>query len=196
MLRRIVIGLLLLTWPSASFAVDPLTLLLLRMLRDQIITSSAQNAIERQQADRRAPETYVPPPSPYALDDAKLRSLIDEGFVYLTPAQRDEVYASVRRALADPKNAAMRPVIVQELAVKASAVRQAHERLENLSDDEKDAIVRQARDEYVKLPPDERRQMIQVLQSGLAPIPHELNERMLAAFGGVQSAAAEPDKIP
>jgi hypothetical protein len=38
--------------------------------------------------------------------------------------------------------------------------------------------------------------MVQVLQSGIAPIPRELNDRMLAAFSSVQSAAAEPSKIP
>jgi hypothetical protein len=196
MLRRILIGLLMLAWSSASFAVDPLTLILLRLVRDQIIASSAQSAIEGMQREDESRKVIVLPPAPYVLEDSKLRALIDEGFVYLTPAQRDEVYVSVRRALGDPKNAALRPMIVQELALKASAVRQAHEKLENLSEDEKNAIVSQARGEYVELPPAERRQMIQVLQSGIAPIPRELNERMLAAFGGVQSAAAEPDKIP
>ncbi len=192
MLRRSLIGLLMVAWSSASFAVDPLTLMLLRVLRDQIITSSAQSAVEGMQREDKEPQVIVLPPSPYALEDSKLRSLIDEGFVYLTPAQRDEVYVSVRRALADPKNVALRPLIVQELAMKASAVRQAHEQLNNLSEGEKKTIVSQARKEYLSLPPEERQQMIQVLQSGIAPIPHDLNDRMLAAFGSVQSAAADP----
>ena len=191
MLRRILIGLLLLTWSSASFAVDPLTLILLRVLRDQIISHSAQTAVEGMQSEDKEPKAIVPPPSPYALEDSKLRALIDEGFVYLTPAQRDEVYVSVQRALADPKNANLRPMIVQELALKASAVRQAIEQLNNLSENQKQTIVSQAREEYLKLSPEERRLMVQVLQSGLAPIPRELNDRMLAEFGSVQAVAAQ-----
>lgn len=191
MLRRILIGLLLLTWSSASFAVDPLTLVLLRVLRDQIISHSAQTAVEGMQSADKEPKAIVPPLSPYALEDAKLRALIDEGFVYLTPAQRDEVYVSVQRALADPKNANLRPMIVQELALKASAVRQAIEQLNNLSENQKQTIVSQAREEYLKLSPEERRLMVQVLQSGLAPIPRELNDRMLAEFGTVQAVAAQ-----
>lgn len=191
MLRRILIGLLLLTWSSASFAVDPLTLILLRVLRDQVISHSAQTAVEGMQSEDKNRKVIVPPPSPYALEDSKLRALIDEGFVYLTPAQRDEVYVSVQRALADPKNANLRPMIVQELALKASAVRQAIEQLNNLSENQKQTIISQAREEYLKLTPEERRLMIQVLQSGMAPIPRELNERMLAEFGSVQAVAAQ-----
>ena len=191
MLRRILIGLLLLTWSSASFAVDPLTLILLRVLRDQIISHSAQTAVEGMQSADKEPKAIVPPPSPYALEDSKLRALIDEGFVYLTPAQRDEVYVSVQRALADPKNANLRPMIVQELALKASAVRQAIEQLNNLSENQKQTIISQAREEYLKLNPEERRLMVQVLQSGMAPIPRELNDRMLAEFGNVQAVAAQ-----
>lgn len=190
MLRRILIGLLLLTWSSASFAVDPLTLVLLRVLRDQIISHSAQTAVEGMQSADKDPKAIIPP-SPYALENSKLRALIDEGFVYLTPAQRDEVYVSVQRALADPKNANLRPMIVQELALKASAVRQAIEQLNNLSENQKQTIVSQAREEYLKLSPEERRLMVQVLQSGLAPIPRELNDRMLAEFGSVQAVAAQ-----
>lgn len=190
MFRHSLSGLLLLVWCSGSFAVEPVTLILLRLLRDQIITSSAQSAIEGMQRQDEGRKMIVLPPPPYVLEDTKLRTLIDEGFIHLTPAQREEVYVSVRRALADPKNAYLRPLIVQELALKASAVRQAHEQLNNLSEDEKKTIVSQAREEYLGLPPEERRQMIQVLQSGIAPIPRELNDRMLAEFRSVQAVAA------
>jgi len=191
MFRRSLLCLLLLVWCSDSFAIEPVTLILLRMLRDQIVTSSAQSAVEGMQRGDEGSKTIVLPPPPYVLEDPKLRALIDEGFVYLTPAQREEVYVSVRRALADPKNAYLRPMIVQELALKASAVRQALEQLNNLSEDEKKTIVSQAREEYLNLPPEERRQMIQVLQSGIVPIPRELSERMLAEFSSVQAVAAQ-----
>ncbi|OGA47859.1 MAG: hypothetical protein A3F74_24570 [Betaproteobacteria bacterium RIFCSPLOWO2_12_FULL_62_58] len=182
---------LLALWPSVAFAVDPLTLFLLRMLRDQIISSGIETAIEGVQRNEPQPVLVIPP-APYDLDDRKLRTLIDEGFVHLSSAQREEVFASVKRVLSDPKNAAMRPYLVQELAIKASAVRQAHERLTNLSQAQKRAIAAEARTEYEKLPPDERRQMFQVLQSGVVPLPRDLNEMILAEFGSVQAMAGAP----
>ncbi len=182
MLRRILFGSLLLIWCSASFALDPLTLMLLRVLRDQVITSSAEAAYEGAQSEDAKPKMAVMPPPPYVMEDQKLRALIDEGFVYLTAAQREEVYAGVRRGLADPKNAHLQPLILQELALKASAMRQAHEQLNNLSYGQKQTIADQARAEYANMSAEERRQMIRVLQSGMAPIPRDLNDMILAEF--------------
>jgi len=130
------------------------------------------------------------PLPPYVLEDRKLRTLIDEGFVHLTAAQREEVFSGVRRGLADPKNAHLQPLIIQELALKASAVRQAHEQLNNLSYSEKKAIAGQAREEYAGMSSGERLQMIQVLQSGMAPIPRDLNDMILAEFGRVPAVAS------
>jgi len=190
MFRRSLLGLLLLVWSSGSFAVEPLTLILLRVLRDQLITSSAQAVVEGAQREGDRSRMAILPPPPYVMEDRKLRMLIDEGFVHLTAAQRDEVYSGVRRGLADPKNAHLQPMILQELALKASAVRQAHERLNNLSYGEKKAIAGQAREEYTGLSSDERLQMIQVLQSGIAPIPRDLNDMILAEFDRVPAAAS------
>jgi hypothetical protein len=119
--------------------------------------------------------------------------LIDEGFVHLTTAQRDEVFAGVKRILDDPKNSVIRLQIIEELALKASAVRQAHEQLNNLPDERKRAIVNEAREAYVALPAEEREHMIAVLASGVAPIPRDLNEMMLAEF---RSVAAQPAAAP
>jgi len=190
MFSRSLLGLLLLVWSSGSFAVEPLTLILLRVLRDQLITSSAQAVVEGAQREGDRSRMAILPPPPYVMEDRKLRMLIDEGFVHLTAAQRDEVYSGVRRGLADPKNAHLQPMILQELALKASAVRQAHERLNNLSYGEKKAIAGQAREEYTGLSSDERLQMIQVLQSGIAPIPRDLNDMILAEFDRVPAAAS------
>lgn len=185
-MRRSLICLVLALWPAAGFAVEPLTLFLLRMLRDQIISTAIESAIDNARRDE-ARRPLVIPPAPYDLDDQRLRMLIDEGFVHLTPAQRDEVFASVKRVLSDPQNAALRPTIVQDLAVKASAVRQAHEQLAGLSPEKKKAIAMEARAEYQKLPPEERQQMIQVLQSGVVPIPRDLNDMILAEFRTVRA---------
>jgi hypothetical protein len=194
-LRRLLASALLAAVSAAASATaaaaDPLTLILLRMLRDQVISSSIQSAVEG--ASSGAPKKTEPiiiPQAPYDLGDEKLRALINEGFVHLTAAQREEVFTSVKRALADPQHAAARPVIIQELALKASAVRQAHEHLNNLSQGDKRIIATQAREEYVKLPEEERLQMIQVLQSGVVPIPRDLNDMILAEFRSAQPALA------
>ncbi len=189
MFRRSLLGVFLLVWCSGSFAVEPLTLILLRVLRDQMITSSVQSLVEGAQREGNKPKVAILPPPPYVMEDSKLRALIDEGFVHLTTSQRDEVFSGVRRGLADPKNAHLQPMIIQELALKASAVRQAHERLNNLSYGEKKAIAGQAREEYAGLSSGERQQMIQVLQSGIAPIPRDLNDMMLAEFSRVPTAS-------
>lgn len=189
-MRRTLVCVLLALWPSVSVAAEPLTWLLLHILREQI-ASAVQDSIEKAQRERERP-TLVIPPAPYDLDDYKLRALIDEGFVHLTSAQRDELFASVKRILSDPGNAALKPMLVQELAVKASAVREAHERLANLSQAEKRALAVQARTEYEKLPPEERQQMLQVLQAGIAPLPRDLNEMILAEFGSVPAVATPP----
>lgn len=186
-MRRGLVCVLLAMWPSVSFAVEPLTLFLLRLMRDKIISSAIESAVEQAQRSE-PPQPMLIPRAPYDLDDRELKTLIDEGFVYLSAAQREEVFASVKRMLADPKNAALRPLLVQELAVKASAVRQAHEQLAGLSPERKKTIATEAREEYEKLPPEERQQMIDVLRSGVVPIPRDLNDMILAEFSSVSAA--------
>ena len=181
------------------YAVDPLTLLLLRVLRDKMISTGIESA-----AEHAAVQQSMPPLAPSlpglsgalfaGFDDAQLRRLIDEGFVHLTSAQRDEVYASVRRIIADPKNAADVPAIIADLAIKASAVRQAHEQLTTLSFAQKQHIATEARDEYEKMPVETREQMASVLRQRLVPLPADLTDMILAEFDRVraQTVSAPP----
>lgn len=187
-MRRTVVCLLLAVWPAIASAAEPLTLLLIHILRQQL-ANAIEQAIEQSQREKEQ-QRFVIPPAPYDLDDTRLRALIDEGFVHLTRAQREEVFASLKKILADPANAAIRPMLVQELAVKAAAARQAHERFSRLSLPEKRALVAEARSEYEKLPPEERVQMLQVLRSGVVPLPRDLSEMMLAEFSAVETDGA------
>jgi hypothetical protein len=125
----------------------------------------------------------------YGISEEQLRGLIDAGFVHLTAAQRNAVYASLTRMLADPRNALARPLIIEELAQQASAVRGAHERLAALSTAEKRAIAADARAEYERLQPKEREQLLQLLQARVAPIPQDLNDLILAEFSAAGPAA-------
>ena len=181
-MRRILICGLLALWP-AVVAAEPLSLILMELLRQQLV-NTVGNAVGEsfENAQREKSRVLVLPKPQYDLTEAQLQALIDEGFVHLTPAQRAEVFASVKSTLADPKNAYLRPMIVQELAVKAAAVRSAHERLDGLSAEQKQLIATQARTQYERLPPEDREQMMQVLQAGIAPIPRDLNDMILAEF--------------
>ena len=118
------IMLTLLCTPAHSF--DPLTLILLRFVRDQMISAGIESAVDRaiDQSSTGSPVGTQPaiPNLPLGMDDTQLRRLIDEGFVHLTAVQRDEVYESLQRILLDPKNASAAPKIIAELALKASAV--------------------------------------------------------------------------
>jgi hypothetical protein len=187
--RGVFITLLLATAAAPVQAADPLTLYLLKILRDQMATSLLESAINS------IPPAAPKPPAPSALagvhgvSEEQLRSLVDAGFLHLTPAQRAEVHASLMEMLADPKNALARPLIIEQLALKASAVRSAHERLSALTVAEKRAIAVDARTEYERLPAQEREQMLQLLQARVTPIPRELNDLILAEFSAVQRVA-------
>lgn len=178
-----------------AHAADPLTILLLRLLRDKIISAGIESAVERGGALSSSPPPDSPSPPgtiglTYGLDHAQLRQLIDEGFVHLSASQRAEVYESVRRILADPKNAADVPAIIADLAIKASAVRQAHEQLSLLSATRKRQIAAEARGEYERMAPDTRDQMASVLRQRLVPLPADLNEMILSEFDSVRAATA------
>ncbi len=190
--RGVFITLLLATAAAPAHAADPLSLFLLKMLRDQLATSvleSAVNSIPPAAAKPSAPSALA---GVYGVSEEQLRMLVDAGFVHLTATQRAEIHASVMRMLADPQNALARPLIIEELALKAAAVRGAHERLSALTAGEKRAIAVDARSEYERLPPQEREQMLQLLQARVAPIPRDLSDLILAEFSTVQRVAGAP----
>lgn len=172
---------------------DPLTLIILRLLRDKLITAGIESAVGQASRDRQlaavAPPVAPQASLPYGMDARQLRHLIDEGFVHLSPAQRDEVHAAVSAILADPKNAIQAPAIISELAIKASAVRQAHERLNSLSSAQKRLIALEAREEYERMPAEERVQMTAILQARIVPLPVDLGEMILTEFARVQPVA-------
>ena len=165
--------------PLHAPAAEPLSMYLLKMLRDQALSAGIEHAVTSVPVPPPAPLTHV-----YGITEEQLRGLIDVGFVHLTPAQRAAIYSSLTRMLADPQNALARPLMIEELAVQASVVRGTLERLAALTPAEKRAIVADARAEYARLPDAERDQLLQLLQARVAPIPRDLNDQILAALTG------------
>lgn len=198
--RCVVVAVAMAMGSVPAHGADPLTLILLRLLRDKLISSALENAVESVSRERavapRAPPASADFSAAFGLSNAQLRQLIDEGFVHLSSAQRDEVYSSVRRILADPKNAAEVPAIIADLAFKASAVRQAHEQINALSIARKRQIAAEARSEYEKMPPETREQMASVLRQRLVPLPADLTDMILSEFDQVLASATTAPVAP
>ena len=177
---------------TPAYSLDPLTLILLRILRDKVLSAGIESAAERAMEPSKVPVLPQPlyPALPLTMDDAQLQRLIDEGFVHLTWSQRREVYESVRQILLDPKNAAEAPALIADLAIKASAVRQAHESLSQLSAARKRRIAQEAGEEYQKMPEDTRDELASVLRARMVPMPGDLTDMILAEFDRVKALTA------
>ncbi len=193
--KRWAMGAVLMTLCTPAYSLDPLTLILLRIVRDKVLSAGIERAVERSGSPLNPPTVARPalPALPLGMDDAQLRRLIDEGFVHLTGGQRDEVYAHVRRVLMDPKNADEAPALIADLAVKASAVRQAHEALSNLSPARKQRIAAEAREAYENMPPDTREALAGALRARIVPMPADLTDMILAEFDRVRARPPLPD---
>jgi len=184
-LRIALVGAVFASFSAATLAADPLVLFLLRVLRDQVISSSIQAGVEAAQERSKAESaTAAAPraPPPPATEGQWLKGLIDESFVHLTPQQREELHASLMKILNDPKYASARSLIITEFTGQAIAIRDAHRALSQLSPDQMKAIAAEARREYERLPAEQRQQLLQVLQHGVPGMPRALNDLMLAEF--------------
>ncbi len=183
--RALFITLISVAMQAPVQAAEPLTLFILKMLRDQMATGAIESAVNAASAPA-TPKPQLPAlEGVYGVSEEQLRGLIDVGFVHLSSAQRADVYTSLVRMLTDPRNAAARPLIIEEVARQASMVRGAHERLSALSPAEKRAIAADARSEFERLPQDDRDKLLQLLRSCVAPMPRDLNELILAELSAV-----------
>ena len=170
-------------------AADPFVLFLLRMMRDQAI-SSAIEAGATPSSPAPKPQAAVPPrEAPQLSGEGQwLKSLIDESFVHLGSQQREELHASLVRILGDPNNAAVRSTIIAEFTAQAVAMRDAHRQLSRLTEPDMRRLALEARVEFARLPPDQRQQLMQALQQGVPGMPRAFNDMLLAEFGSVAAA--------
>jgi hypothetical protein len=174
---------------STALAIDPFTLLLLRMLRDQAISAGIESGLTSSQQDPKPESRPVWQTTPLPSGEGPwLKSLIDESFVHLEPRQREELYGSLNRMLSDPKNADVRPAIVAEFTAQAIAVRDAHRQLSRMSQADMRRVAVDARAEFERLPAEERKQLMEALQRGVPGMPRALQDMVLAEFNGASSA--------
>ena len=173
-----------------AWAFDPLTLFLLRIIRDQTISSSIESGVaasQRPDADRLAPPPSFAPFQPTS-ESQQLKLTIDESFIHLGPQQRAELHASLMRILNDPKNADVRNGILSEFKAQALALRNSQRMISQLSESDMRVVAANARAEYERLPPEQRQQLLQALQNGVPGMPRTLQDLMVAEFSSVPSA--------
>lgn len=188
---RIAVPALILVLCAPAAHSDPFTLLLLKMLRDQAVSSSIEAGFD---ASQRRPEldgvfkSRPLPPAPVTSESQELKAIIDESFLHLGPQQRAELHASLMGMLNDPKNLATRDAIVTEFKAQAQTLRESHRALSQLSESDMRAVAADARTEYEKLPENQRRQLLQALRQGVPGMPRTLQDMMLAEFNSVPAA--------
>jgi len=174
---KAVVFVLLLGLAAPAPAIDPLLMFLLSVAREVIFAAARQHAAaspEPVAAVTAYPGTEVEP--------AHVRRLIDEGFSYLSSAQRAEVFDSLHGELMNPKNAAVRGSMIEYFAHKAVEVRIAQDRLANLSQPEKARLAAEFRKQVADLPEEEATQLAELLRRQVLPVPGDLNEMLLAAL--------------
>jgi hypothetical protein len=195
---RWLIGVLMLCLTSAAVA-DPILLLLLRMARDRALSASIEAGVNTMQQSSTIPSPLygfaLPTPAiPRGNEEQELRTLLDENFLHLSAAQRDEVFEGLQAILKDPQHRQDKSRLVAEFALKAREVRDSYRGLDKLSYAEKRSLAAQARTEYSRMPAAERRQFLEVLQSGTLPIPRDLREILLAEINRTAPVTAGNDR--
>ena len=162
-------------------ALDPLSLMILRMLRDQFVSSQLEAALGSQSAS----------PAPALMGYPRdLRTVVDEGFPDLNATQRKAVYDRFTELMNDPRNARDRDAMLNEFLGAASAFRATHEALAHLTDEQKSTIASQAAAAYRDKTPEALEEAIAVLRTSAMPIPADLRERMLAELTSESAARA------
>lgn len=191
-LARIIIagGAFALFSPVAT-AADPLSLFLLRMIRDQMISSVVESGVTASQQPRKpesagdlATRAALPP----ITESQWLKGLIDDSFAHLDSQQREDLHASLVKILANPANAPVRADIIAEFTRQAIAMRDARRQLSRLTESDMKVLAAEARQEFERLPPEQRKELMQALQHGVPGVPRALHDLMMVEFASVAAA--------
>jgi len=180
-LRKGVLFTLLFAGVVAPASADPLLMFLIGIAR-QMVEAHAERSMS---GAAPAPEVLHELPTVYpgtSVEPADLKRLIDDSFVYLSDAQRREIFNSLHAALMDPKNAAVRASMIEYFADRAMTVRAAQARLSKMSWSEKQRMAGEFKSELALLSPDDQAELGKLLRSGLLPVPNDLNQLLLATF--------------
>jgi hypothetical protein len=117
-----------------------------------------------------------------SIEPEYIRRLINDSFLYLEDRQREEIFDTLNAALVNPKNAAVRGVMIEYFADKALVVRAAQLKLAQMPWSEKERMAAEFKAELAALAPEDRAQIGELLRKRLLPIPSDLNQLLLATF--------------
>lgn len=173
-LRRSLFFAFVLAFASPARA-DPLLMFLIGVAKE-IATAPASR--DPAPVAGEIPETYPGT----TVEPAILRRLIDDSFMYLSSAQRVEIFEALNAELLKPANAVMRGPMIEHFARRALEVRAAQQRLAKLSHSEKMHLAAEFQKEVKSLPVEDAAQLRQAVRKGLLPVPSDLNQLLLAAL--------------
>ncbi|MBS0335323.1 MAG: hypothetical protein JSS40_00570 [Proteobacteria bacterium] len=162
-------------WPAVACA-DPLVFFLMTAAK-QIAAAASNYKPSPEALPQPAPATTYPGT---AVEPETLRRVIDDSFVYLSSAQRAEIFESLNAMLLDPKLGPTRATMIEYFLHKALAVRAAQMELARLSDAEKQRLAGEFRQETAGLSDEDRKQLLGLLEQHLLPVPADLNQMLLA----------------
>jgi len=180
-IQKAVVFALLLGLAAPATAADPILMLLLGVAREMIFNAVRERVMAPPDAEPLPAATAYPGT---VVEPAQVRRLIDEGFGYLSSGQREEIYESLHATLMDPKNAAVRGSMIEYFAERAVVMREAQERLANLSQPEKSRLAAEFGKQVAELSAEEAGQLAELLRRQVLPVPHDLNDMLLAELAG------------
>ena len=163
----------------APASADPILMFLIGMAREMVQSHANRSG------GTPAPEFVPDMANVYpgtSVEPDHLRRLINDSFLYLSDAQRKEIFDSLHEALSDQKNAAVRGAMIEYFAHKALTIRAAQIKLSQLSWREKESLAADFGKEIATLSAEDLTQLGELLRSGLLPVPTDLNQLLLAAF--------------
>lgn len=170
---------LLLACALPARAADPILMFLLGVARE-MVASAAAEAVARAATASEPERVDVYPGT--TVQPEHLRRLINDSFLYLTEAQRAQVFEALHEQLMKPEMAAVRAPMIEYFAVHALQVRAAQIRLSKLSENEKLRLANELQNDAKTLTAEQLGELREALVRNLLPVPADLNRMLLAAL--------------
>jgi hypothetical protein len=176
-LGRSIFFAVLLACSSPSRAADPMLMFLFSVAKEVALSlkpvpDPARPVIEP------GPEIYPGT----TVEVGLLRRLIQDSFLYLSEAQRDEIFEALHTELMKPENFAIRAPAIDYFAQRALQVRAAQIKLSQLSSSQKHVMAQEFRKEVRGMSDEDQALLRDVLERGLLPVPSDLSQLFLTSL--------------
>jgi hypothetical protein len=170
-------ALLACSWPAR--AADPMLMFLFSVAKEVALSlKPTPTDLAREKSADTGPEMYPGT----TVEVALLRRLIQDSFLYLSEAQRDEIFEALHVELMKPENFAIRAPAIDYFSQRALQVRAAQIKLSQLSSSQKQVMAQEFRKEARGMPEEDVAQLREILERGLLPVPSDLGQLFLSAL--------------